>query len=76
VGDRIGMIVTGAGRSRERVAEHYSHEENRAGLKEVMRRERTLDQLLKRAQAGAEGSEVTPAEAADDKPSTDTAENT
>jgi trigger factor len=76
VGDRIGMIVTGAGRSRERAAEHYSHEENRAGLKEVMRRERTLDQLLKRAQAGAESSEETPVEAAEDKPSTDTAENT
>jgi len=70
VGDRVGMIVTGAGRSRERVAEHYSHEENRASLKQVMRREKTLDQLLKRAQADAEVSEDAPAEAAEDKPST------
>ena len=70
------MIVTGAGRSRERVAEHYAHEENRAGLKQVMRREKTLDQLLQRAQAGAEGSEATPWRRADEKPSTDPAENT
>jgi trigger factor len=70
VGDRVGMIVTGAGRSRERVAEHYSHEENRASLKQLMRREKTLDQLLKRAQADAEVGEGAPAEAVEDKPST------
>jgi len=51
VGDRIGLIVTGAGRARDRVAEHYSHEENRASLKQVMRREKMLDQLLSRAQS-------------------------
>ena len=55
------MIVTGAGRARERVAEHYSHEENRAALKQVMRREKTLDQLFKRAQADAEAGEAAPA---------------
>ncbi|HTT74837.1 MAG TPA: trigger factor [Candidatus Binataceae bacterium] len=73
VGDRIGMIVTGAGRSRDRVAEHYSHEENRASLKQVMRREKTLDQLLKRAQASADAGEKAPAEAVQDEPSNDKA---
>ncbi|HEX4209204.1 MAG TPA: trigger factor [Candidatus Binataceae bacterium] len=74
VGDRVGMIVTGSGRSRERVAEHYSQEENRASLKQVMRREKTLDHLLKRAQAGTEEPAATVVEAnerADDKPATD-----
>ena len=70
VGERVGIIVNGAGRSRERVAEHYSHEENRESLKQVMRREKTLDQLLKRAQADAEAGEDAPAEAVEDKPST------
>jgi len=70
VGDRVGMIVTGAGRSRDRVAEHYSHEENRASLKQVMRREKTLDQLLKRAQASAETDESASAETGQNAPST------
>ena len=70
VGDRVGMIVTGAGRSRDRVAEHYSQEENRASLKQVMRREKTLDQLLKRAQASAETDESASAETGQNAPST------
>jgi FKBP-type peptidyl-prolyl cis-trans isomerase (trigger factor) len=59
VGERVGRIVTGAGRSRERAAEHYAQEENRAALQQVMRREKTLDQLLKRAQAASESSDET-----------------
>jgi trigger factor len=50
VADRVGLLVTQSGRQRERAAEFYSHEENRAALKQVMRREKTLDRLLSRAQ--------------------------
>ncbi|MGA2409392.1 MAG: trigger factor [Candidatus Binataceae bacterium] len=73
VGERIGLIVTGAGRARERVAEHYSHEENRASLKQVMRREKMLDQLLSRAQAGAEpaADQTAAAGSAETDPSSD-----
>ena len=71
VGERIGLIVTGAGRARERVAEHYSHEENRAVLKQVMRREKMLDKLLSRAQASADDEQ--PTADASDKPGTDAA---
>src|SRR6185437_13421999 len=52
VATRVGTLVTQSGnRQRERVAEFYSHEENRAALKQVIRREKTLDLLLSRAQA-------------------------
>jgi trigger factor len=50
VGERIGQMITYAGRAREQMAEHYRSEESRAALKQVMRREKTLDQLLTRAQ--------------------------
>ena len=50
VAERIGQIVTYSGRAREQMAEHYRNEENRAALKQVMRREKTLDMLLARAQ--------------------------
>jgi trigger factor len=50
VAERIGQMVTYAGRAREQMAEHYRSEENRAALKQVMRREKTLDMLLNRAQ--------------------------
>ena len=50
VAERIGQMVTYAGRAREQMAEHYRSEENRAALKQVMRREKTLDMLLTRAQ--------------------------
>jgi trigger factor len=50
VGERIGQMITYAGRARDQMAEHYRSEENRAALKQVMRREKTLDQLLTRAQ--------------------------
>ena len=50
VAERIGQMVTYSGRAREQMAEHYRSEENRAVLKQVMRREKTLDMLLTRAQ--------------------------
>jgi trigger factor len=50
VAERIGQMVTYAGRARDQMAEHYRSEENRAALKQVMRREKTLDRLLERAQ--------------------------
>ena len=63
VGERVSMIVAGAGRARERVAEHYAQEENRAALQQVMRREKTLDQLLKQAQAAADNENEPPTDA-------------
>jgi trigger factor len=63
VGERVSMIVAGAGRARERVAEHYAQEENRAALQQVMRREKTLDQLLKHAQAAADSENEPPTDA-------------
>jgi trigger factor len=53
VADRVAQIVTYGGRARERMAEHYAQEENRAALKQVMAREKTLDRLLARAQGDA-----------------------
>lgn len=53
VAERIGQMVTYAGRARDQMAEHYRSEENRAALKQVMRREKTLDRLLTRAQSDA-----------------------
>ncbi|HJU12697.1 MAG TPA: trigger factor [Candidatus Binataceae bacterium] len=52
VGDRIAMMVTqSSGHQRERLSDFYSHQENRDALAQVMRREKTLDRLLSRAQA-------------------------
>jgi trigger factor len=57
VAERVAETVSQAtGRQRERLADFYSHPENRAGLQRVMRREKTLDLLLSRAQSGGEGS--------------------
>src|SRR5579863_697186 len=51
VAERVGAIVTrSAGKQREQVAEFYRSEENREALKQVMRREKTLDLLMQRAQ--------------------------
>jgi trigger factor len=50
VADRVAAIVTQSGRQRDRAAEFYSHEENRAALKVSLMREKTLDLLLSRAQ--------------------------
>jgi trigger factor len=57
VGERIGQMITYAGRARDQMAEHYRNEENVAALKQVMRREKTLDRLLARAQ----GEDTAPA---------------
>jgi trigger factor len=69
VAERIGQMVTYAGRARDQMAEHYRGEENRAALKQVMRREKTLDRLLARAQgdgtstgAGADGDATSSSE--------------
>jgi trigger factor len=61
VGERIVQMVTYSGRARDQMAEHYRSEENRAVLKQVMRREKTLDMLLTRAQ----GENPSPAAAAE-----------
>jgi trigger factor len=58
--ERVADIVTRApGRERERLAEHYREEDHRAALRAAMRREKTLDALLARAQSEpqAEASE-------------------
>jgi trigger factor len=59
VADRVAQMVTRSGRQRDRMAEFYRQEENRAALKQSMRREKALDLLLSRAQTQAE----TPGEA-------------
>jgi trigger factor len=52
VADRVAALVTrSSGPQRERLADFYSHEENRDALAQVMRREMTLDRLLSRAQS-------------------------
>jgi trigger factor len=50
LGDRVAKLVTEAGHARDRAAEFYRHEENREVLRGTMRREKTLDLLLERAQ--------------------------
>lgn len=50
VAERVALIGTQSGRERERVATFYSKEENRAALRNAMRREKTVDLLLARAQ--------------------------
>jgi trigger factor len=72
VGERIGQMITYAGRARDQMAEHYRSEENRAALKQVMRREKTLDMLLTRAQA--ESVTVAAAETASSETTTPTSE--
>jgi len=57
VAERIATLVTqGGGHQRERLADFYSHQENRDALAQVMRREKTLDRLLSRAQAADEAA--------------------
>jgi trigger factor len=48
--EQVATIVTQAGRDRERVANFYSKEENRAAMRNTMRRGKTLELLLARAQ--------------------------
>ena len=57
VAERIATLVTqGGGHRRERLADFYSREENRDALALMMRREKTLDGLLSRAQPSNEPS--------------------
>ncbi len=61
---RVAHLVTSsAGREREHTAEHYRDEAHRAQLRQAMRREKTLDALLARAQAEpAQAAAQTPAD--------------
>ena len=53
--ERIGAIIRQAGtKNRERFSEFYSQEQNREGLRQTMRREKVMDQLLTRAKGGGE----------------------
>jgi trigger factor len=68
VADRVATMVTqSSGHQRERLADFYSHQENRDALAQVMRREKTLDRLLSRAQAAdeAESSSAAPESSAE-----------
>ena len=70
-------MVTYAGRARDQIAEHYRSEENRAALKQVMRREKTLDRLLERAQGGdASAASTAPSESPSETPTDDTPAST
>ena len=48
---RVALIVSQSGREREHAASLYSKEEHRAALRHAMRRDKTLDFLLMRAQS-------------------------
>ncbi len=53
--ERIGAIMRQAGtKNRERFQEFYAQEQNREGLRQTMRREKAMDQLLTRAKGGSE----------------------
>ena len=53
--ERIGAIIRQAGtKNRERFSELYAQEQNREGLRQTMRREKAMDQLLTRAKGGGE----------------------
>ena len=56
LGDRVARIVNEAGRSRDRAAEFYRHEENREILRATMRREKALELLFERAQRESENA--------------------
>jgi trigger factor len=60
--ERIGAIIRQAGtKNRERFQEFYSQEQNREGLRQTMRREKVMDQLLTRAKVATEATiEATP----------------
>jgi len=58
--ERIGAIIRQAGtKNRERFQEFYSQEQNREGLRQTMRREKVMDQLLTRAKTATEPAEPT-----------------
>ncbi len=53
--ERIGAIIRQAGtKNRERFSELYAQEQNREGLRQTMRREKAMDQLLTRAKGRGE----------------------
>jgi len=53
--ERIGAIMRQAGtKNRERFSEFYAQEQNREGLKQTMRREKAMDQLLTRTKSSNE----------------------
>jgi trigger factor len=53
--ERLGAIMRqGGARGRERLADFYSHDENREALRRSMRREKALDHLYTRARGGHE----------------------
>jgi FKBP-type peptidyl-prolyl cis-trans isomerase (trigger factor) len=53
--ERIGAIMRQAGtKNRERFQEFYAQEQNREGLRQTMRREKAMDQLLTRAKTSSE----------------------
>ncbi|MBV8772302.1 MAG: trigger factor [Deltaproteobacteria bacterium] len=55
VAERVAQLVTeSSGHQRERLADFYAHQENREALAQVMRREKTLDSLVTRAQSSDE----------------------
>jgi len=58
VAERVAAMVTRGGRQRDRIAEFYRAEENRAALQQVMRREKTIALLMERAQSEAAAEPV------------------
>jgi len=55
--ERIGVIIRSSGpKNRERFQEFYQQEQNREGLRQTMRREKVMDQMLTRAKAAPEAS--------------------
>jgi trigger factor len=59
--ERIGAIMRQAGtKNRERFSEFYAQEQNREGLRQTIRREKVMDQMLTRAKGSGEAvAEVT-----------------
>jgi len=58
--ERIGAIMRQAGtKNRERFSEFYGQEQNREGLRQTMRREKAMDELLTRAKVSGD-PEVAP----------------
>jgi trigger factor len=59
--ERIGAIMRQAGtKNRERFQEFYAQEQNREGLRQTMRREKAMDQMLTRAKSVSEPEVVAP----------------
>jgi trigger factor len=69
--ERVATIVTRSGRQRDKAAEYYRSEENRAALQQAMRREKALDQLMGRAQESPEtATAATPEPGSESAPET------